>query len=64
MIDDKKEEITIYTKTSESGLNCVKGSGIVQYNANDIFKVIGDDSYRKEYDPTFDQGKFMYKVGA
>jgi hypothetical protein len=64
LVDDKKEGVIISSKIGETGLTCIKAEGIVEYDALSLFKVIGDDSYRKLYDATFDQGKILQKVGA
>jgi len=37
----------------------MKACGYVDYSPMQIFKVIGDDKYRKDYDETFDKGSFL-----
>ena len=54
MINDKKEGVVIHSRTGDGGLTCIKSEGILPYSADDIFKVIGNDDYRKDYDETMD----------
>ena len=49
---DEKEGITVYTKKSETGLNCVKGEGVLNFNAN----VIEEFAFRSETKPLCDDG--------
>mmetsp|Transcript_5231 Transcript_5231/g.4416 ORF Transcript_5231/g.4416 Transcript_5231/m.4416 type:complete len:218 (+) Transcript_5231:28-681(+) len=49
---DEKDGITVYTKKSESGLNCVKGEGVLNFNAN----VIEDFAFRSETKTLCDDG--------
>jgi hypothetical protein len=59
-INDQKEGALIETRVNASGINCVRGTGIVNYNVVDIFRVIGDSAvYRKKYDKMYDCGKII-----
>ena len=49
---DENEGITVYTKKSETGLNCVKGEGVMNFNAN----VIQEFVFRSETKPLCDSG--------
>ena len=49
---DEKDGITVYTKKSDSGLNCVKGEGVLNFNAN----VIEDFAFQSETKPKCDDG--------
>lgn len=40
----------------------MKAQGIINRPAIALFKVIGNDAYRKIYDATFDEGKLLEKV--
>jgi hypothetical protein len=42
----------------------VKGSGIIDYPADEIFNYIGNPTTRKEYDSNYDLGFYLMKVGA
>ena len=59
MTDDTKLGVIIHSKIAKSGLTCMKACGYVDYSPMQIFKVIGDDKYRKDYDETFDKGSFL-----
>lgn len=63
-VNDKKEGVLIETRVSPAGLNCVKGSGVVDFPINDVFTVIGDSkTYRRKFDKVYDCGHFIKKVG-
>ena len=49
---DEKDGITVYTMKSESGLNCVKGEGTLNFNAN----VVEEFVFRSETKPLCDDG--------
>ncbi|CAI2380657.1 unnamed protein product [Moneuplotes crassus] len=49
---DEKDGITVYTMKSESGLNCVKGEGVLNFNSN----VIEDFAFQSETKPKCDDG--------
>ena len=49
---DEKEGITVFTKKSETGLNCVKGEGVLNFNAN----VVEEFVFRSETKPLCDDG--------
>lgn len=64
MINDRKQNVLIQTRTSPSGLMSVKGSGILDFPADDIFNFIANPASRKEYDSNYDSGFYLMKVGA
>jgi hypothetical protein len=41
----------------------MKATGIIDRRPIDIFKVIGNDKYRKEYDSNYDGGHLIEKIG-
>ena len=63
-INDKKEGVIIHQKTGETGLTCLKAEGILQYRAEDIFKVIGNDDYRADFDAVMDKSYLLEKAGC
>ena len=32
LVDDKKEGLMVWSKTSSSGLNCLKASGVIEFS--------------------------------
>ncbi|CDW82258.1 star-related lipid transfer protein 4 [Stylonychia lemnae] len=61
-VEDKKKGLNIWQRTSENGLKCMKAQGIIEKKADDIVKVIGDDDYRKYFDPVFDFSTVLERV--
>jgi hypothetical protein len=56
-IDDKKEGVLIETRVNSSGLNCVRGTGVLEYDLEDVVAVVGNNTkYRKVYDKNYDVG--------
>jgi hypothetical protein len=62
LVEDKKESLKIWQRTSEKGLKCMKAQSIIERKASDIIKVIGDARYRNDYDPVYDHSIFLEKV--
>ena len=60
--DDKKEGIQIWLRTTPSGDNAMKAQAIVSRSPMQVFKVIGNDSYRKTYDETYAEGFLIEKI--
>ena len=60
--DDKKEGIQIWLRTTPSGDNAMKAQAIVNRSPMQVFKVIGNDSYRKTYDETYGEGYLIEKI--
>ena len=60
--DDKKEGIQIWLRTTPSGDNAMKAQAIVNRSPMQVFKVIGNDSYRKTYDETYGEGFLIEKI--
>lgn len=60
--DDKKEGIQIWLRTTPSGDNAMKAQAIVSKSPMQVFKVIGNDSYRKTYDETYAEGFLIEKI--
>ena len=49
---EEKEGVTVYTMKSESGLNCIKGEAVLDFNAN----VVEEFVFRPETKPRCDDG--------
>ena len=60
--DDKKEGIQIWLRTTPSGDNAMKAQAIVNRSPMQVFKVIGNDSYRKTYDETYGEVFLIEKI--
>jgi hypothetical protein len=52
----------IWSRTTDTGLNSVKATGIVNRSPHDMFKLVGNDAYRQLYDANYDCGKMYAKV--
>jgi hypothetical protein len=61
-VDDKKDGLTVWVRTTPDGLNAVKAQGIVNYSPDQIFTVLADVNYKKLYDDAFDEGKNFEKI--
>ena len=61
-VDDKKEGLMVWVRTTPDGLNAVKAQGVVNFSPDQIFMVIGDGSKKKLYDETFDEGRNFEKI--
>ena len=61
-VDDKKEGLMVWVRTTAEGLNGVKAQGIVNFSPDQIFMVIGDARNKKSYDDAFDEGANFEKV--
>ncbi len=64
MINDRKQGVLIQTRTSPSGGNSVKATGILDFPIDVIFATIGDTKYRTEYDSNYDIGHYIRKIGT
>ena len=60
--EDQKNGLVIWQRTTEEGLKAVKCEGIVDQRPIDIFKVIGDDRYRRSYDSNYDGSSLLEKI--
>ena len=49
---DEKDDVTVYTMKSDSGLNCIKGEGWIGYNAS----VVEEFVFRPDTKPKCDSG--------
>jgi hypothetical protein len=61
-VNDKKEGIIIWQRTTPEGLKAMKAVANVNRPASIILKVIGDDRYRRDYDVVFDGGHNIEKI--
>lgn len=59
--DDKKAGLTIWQR-NQGGLKAMKAEAIIDSTADEIFKVIGDPTQRKDYDETYDDGWALEKI--
>jgi START domain len=59
--EDKKDGLTIWQRAYD-GLNCMKAQAIHTRSPKQIFKVLGDDSYRKQYDVNYDEGRMIERI--
>ena len=59
---DKKEQLTIWQRVSEEGLNTIKASGFINKDPMLILRVTGDDKYRRQYDPMYDSMAFIERI--
>jgi len=60
--NDKKENLVIWQRVSEEGLNTVKASGFINRDPMLILRVTGDDKYRHQYDPMYDRMAFLERI--
>jgi hypothetical protein len=61
-VDDKKEGLTVWVRTTAEGTNAVKAQGLVNFSPEQIFTVIGDANNKKLYDDSYDEGKNIEKI--
>ena len=54
-VEDKKEGLTIWVRTTSDGLNAVKAQGIINHPPEHIFMTIGNVDNKKLFDDTFDE---------
>jgi StAR-related lipid transfer protein 10 len=52
-----KDGYTVYTKGTDSGLNCVKGHGPIEFSADALVKYINTPGNSLKYDQQFKEGK-------
>jgi hypothetical protein len=45
-VDDKKDGIKIWQRTTETGCNAMKAEGIIEHNMLSVFKLIGHNDYK------------------
>lgn len=62
LTEDKKENLKIWQRTSANGLKCMKAVSHLDRSPDDVIRVIGDSSYRNDYDPVYDFSDFLVKV--
>ena len=41
----------------------MKAIGIIDHKPSEVFKVIGNDKYRKDYDDVYDSGHYIERIG-
>ena len=58
--ENKKEGITVWQRNSQLG-NSVKAEGVINWPADLIFLILGDERYKKDYDENFDEGFLIEK---
>jgi hypothetical protein len=62
VINDKKADLVVSQRTTAEGLNSIKARGMINWSTQQIFRVIGDDKYRKQYDPIYDSSTFLERI--
>jgi hypothetical protein len=55
-VKDTKEDIYLWQRTTAEGLNAVKAQGHVNYSPYKVFRLLGHNDYRKQYDANYDDG--------
>jgi hypothetical protein len=53
-VDDKKDGLTIWVRTTSDGFNAVKAQGIINHSPEQIFVTIGNGDNKKLFDDTYD----------
>lgn len=61
-LTDKSEGLVVWQRITPEGVNAVKASAIVEGKADQIFKVIGNEKYRKTFDLNFHSQRFMERI--
>ena len=61
--EDKKAGLTIWQRTSESGLKAMKAESMVNFSTIDLFKTLGNAKYRRDYDEVYDGGHNIERIG-
>ena len=59
----KKEGVVLYNKENPSHLNCIKSTAVLNFPADNVACFLGEQKYRKNYDPMFEFGKYIQVVG-
>lgn len=62
LLEDKKDGLIVWQRTSEEGLKAMKAQAIIDWSPQDVFRVIGDSAYRKDYDAVYDEGRILQKI--
>ena len=60
---DEKDGVTVYTQKSESGLNCVKGEGWVDFNANVLEEFVFSPDTKPKCDESCEEAHFIENYG-
>ena len=60
--EDKKVGLTIWQRSDSRGLKAMKAEAYIDRSPEEIFRYIGDLSYRKDYDDTYDDGYALDKI--
>ena len=63
-IDDKKVGLIIKTKKTEHDINAVHAIGNIKHNIRDVYGIIHDPEYKKEYDKDVEISKVLKKICA
>ena len=63
-VDDKKAGVKIDTKKTEHDLVAVHATGIIPFSMREIFCIIHDNHYKKQYDKDIDQSHVLKKIAA
>lgn len=61
-LTDKSEGLVVWQRITLEGINAVKASAIVERTADQIFKVMGNEKYRKQFDPNFHSQRCMERL--
>lgn len=61
-VEDKKDGLTIWVRTTPEGLNAVKAQGIINNTPDHIFFTITNGDQKKIFDSTFDEAKNLEKI--
>ena len=57
-----KDGYTVFTKKTDSGLNCVRGHGPIDFSAEALVKYINTPGNSLKYDQQFKEGKEIEKT--
>ena len=61
---DKKEDLDIYTFSDNSSLSAIVSVGEVDATPDELFKCVGDNTFRPHYDTLFEEGCVKDVVGT
>lgn len=59
--EDKKEGLTVWQKQMDN-LKCMKAAGMINHSPKNIFRCLGDESYKRIYDSSYDEGKMIDRI--
>ena len=59
----EKAGFRVSTKKTDTGLNCVRGKGIMDFSADKVFKFIDTDGNITKYDSSYKEGRTLDKLG-